>query len=61
MNKWLKLLAGLILLIASIYIWGTNIFGFGAAAINFLKGGIIWLVILISIVLIVLGISELKE
>jgi len=61
MNKYLQILAGLILLVASIYAWGINFLGLGTAAINFLKGGIIWLVLLIGLILIGTGISELNE
>lgn len=61
MNKWLEVLLGLILIIAVVYAWMTNVWGFGAAALSFLKGGIIWLVILIGLLFLMLGISDLKE
>ncbi len=61
MNKILQIVLGLILLVVPIYAWGINYASFGDAAITFLKGGILWLVILIGIVLVILGISELKE
>ena len=61
MNKWIELLVGLILVIASVYAWMTNIYGFGTAAIEFLKGGIIWMIILIGLLFLMLGISDLKE
>ena len=61
MNKWLELLLGLILIAVAVYSWGMNLYGFGDAAITFLKGGVIWFVIMISLLLIVLGISDIKE
>ena len=61
MNKWLEILIGLVLVIGSIYVWGINLFDFGKSALVFLKGGIIWAIILIGVILIFLGISELKE
>jgi hypothetical protein len=61
MNKWLEVLLGLILIIAAVYAWMTNVWSFGAAALAFLKGGIIWLVILIGLLFLMLGISDLKE
>ena len=61
MNKWLELLIGLILLVVGVYAWGTNLAGFGAAALNFLKGGIMWVVLLAGFAFVALGISDLKE
>jgi hypothetical protein len=61
MNKWLELLLGLILVVLSIVAWGYNWLGVGKAALEFLKGGIIWFVILLGLLFLVLGISDLKE
>jgi hypothetical protein len=61
MNKWLEILLGLILIIAAVYSWMTNIWSLGSAALTFLKGGIVWLVILIGFLFLMLGISDLKE
>jgi len=61
MNRWVELLIGLIFLIIGIYIWGINFLGAGNAALNFLKGGIVWLILLVGFLLVILGISELKE
>ena len=61
MNKWAEILIGLILIIAVVYAWMTNIWGFGTAALDFLKGGIIWFIIMIGLLLLILGISDLKE
>jgi len=61
MNKWAEILIGLVLIIAIVYAWMTNIWGMGTAALDFLKGGIIWFIIMIGLLLLVLGISDLKE
>ncbi len=61
MNKWLEILIGLILLVAGVYTWGVNYLGFGDAALNLLKGGVIWFVLILGVALILLGISALKE
>ena len=61
MNKWLEILVGLILLVIPIYAWIVNFAGFGTAALSFLQGGIVWLLILIGAVFVMLGISDLKE
>jgi len=63
MNKWAEILLGLILVVGAIYLsWGLpNMASWGIAALEFLKGGIVWFVIIIGFLLILLGISELKE
>jgi hypothetical protein len=61
MNKWIELLVGLVLILAPIYMWITNTLGFGTAALEFLKGGLVWLFILIGLLFLLLGISDLKE
>lgn len=65
MNKWLEILFGLILVAGSIYVaWGINNpfwQGFGSAAIQFLQGGIVWFVILIGLLFLMLGISDLRD
>ena len=65
MNKWTEILLGLILLNGAILVWsltlGAGQWDFGTAALEFLKGGLIWFVILIGFVFIMLGISDLKE
>lgn len=66
MNKWLELLAGLVLLIVAVLVWAYSLnwgsfWNFGTAAWEFLKGGIIWLVIIVGLLLLALGISDLKE
>ena len=65
MNKWLEIFFGLILVVASIYVsWGINYplgwHNFGTAAIQVLKGAIVWVVILVGLLFVMLGISDLK-
>ncbi len=71
MNKWLEILAGLILIIgmiliayySSAYSWmvaGKSL-NFWHAGWEFLKGGIFWFVIMIGLLFLMLGISDLKE
>ena len=61
MNKWLEILVGLILIVAAVYAWGMNYYAIGQAALSFLKGGIVWFVIMIGLLFLMLGISDLKE
>lgn len=61
MNKFISIIIGLIILLASILIWDYNLAGFGNAFITLLKGGIFLLVILVGIALIFLGINNLKN
>ena len=67
MNKWTELLLGLIFLIGSILVWyyssvaWPQFWNFGTAAWEFFKGGLIWFVIMIGLLFILLGISDLKE
>ena len=59
MNKWLKILIGLILIVAAVYVFMTFV-SWGQAALTVLKGGIVWLVILVGLLFLLLGISDLK-
>jgi hypothetical protein len=61
MNKWLELLLGLILIIGAVYVWGMDIYGFGSAALEFFKGGLVWFIIMIGLMFLLLGISDLKD
>lgn len=66
MNKWLELLLGLILVIVAVLVvwyssnWG-DFWNFKHAAWEFLKGAVFWFVVGIGALLILLGISDLKE
>ncbi len=65
MNKWFELLFGLVLLNGIILLvwysgeWGT-FWNFKHAAWEFFKGGLVWLFVMIGLLFIVLGISDLK-
>jgi uncharacterized membrane protein len=66
MNKWMELLIGLILVVVPIWVWGASLqwgafWNFGSAAWTVLKGGLIWGILLIGLLFIMLGISDLKE
>ncbi len=65
MNKWAELFIGLLLLIASVFVWGYSsnwgeFWNFGSAAWSFLKGGVLWFAIMVGLLFIMLGISDLK-
>ena len=61
MNKWTELLIGLVFVVAAVYVTGMNLWGFGSAALVVLKGGIVWGVLMIGLLFVMLGISDLKE
>lgn len=71
MNKWIEILLGLILIIgmiligyySSVYTWevlGKSL-NFWNAGWQFLKGGIFWFIIMIGLLFLMLGISDLRE
>jgi len=71
MNKWTELFLGLALLIVSILVaWHSSAyswiflgkdFDFLHSAWVFLKGGIFWFVVMIALILILLGINDIRE
>ncbi|MFH1451933.1 MAG: hypothetical protein ABIF88_02025 [archaeon] len=61
MNKFISILAGLILLLAPLVAWITNWVGFGTAATEFLKGGLVWLFLLIGALLLLTGLISLRD
>jgi hypothetical protein len=63
MNKWLEILLGLILLVVPIALVlpGMPLDSWGLAALEVLKGGIVWIVIFVGLLFLMLGISDLKE
>lgn len=71
MNKWLELFAGVILLVLAIWAaWASSayswvLFGkdlnFLHSAWIFLKGGVFWFVMVIALLLILLGVNDLRE
>ncbi len=62
MNKWFELLLGLILLVGTIVLVfpGMPLESWGTSALIVLKGGLAWIVAIIGLLLIILGISEIK-
>jgi len=71
MNKWLELFAGVVLLVGAILIaWASSAYSwllFGKdlnllhSAWIFLKGGVFWFVIVMALLLILLGVNDLRE
>ncbi|MBT4375811.1 hypothetical protein HOD29_00345 [archaeon] len=63
MNKWIKIFLGLILVILVLMLAtpGMPLASWGLAAWTLIKGGLTILVAIIGIMLIVLGISDLKD
>ncbi len=59
MNKYLEILLGLILVIAPVWA-AINFASWGVATIAFLEGGIIIGVVLIGLLFLMLGISDLR-
>lgn len=59
MNKWLELLLGLILIIVPI-IAALQYVAWGAATLTVLMGGVIIGVVMIGLLFLLLGISDLK-
>ncbi len=61
MNKILKILVGLVLLIIPLYLVfpGSILEIWGQAVLTLLKGGVTILVVLVGLILIILGISEI--
>ena len=60
MNKWFEIFGGMIIVILTISLAFT--FGsWGQAALNLIKGGIVCILILVGILLLIVGISDLKN
>lgn len=59
------ILLGGILLIVGVLIggfsFGTGFWDFGASAWIFFKGGVLWAVLILGVLLILLGINDLKK
>ena len=66
MNKWAELLLGLILVIGAILIafysqgWWGDTWNFWSSAGEFFKGGLFWLIVMVGVLFILLGISDMK-
>ena len=61
MNKWLELLIGLIFITGPVYAWGMNVWGLGDAALAVFKGGLVWFLVMIGLLFLMLGVSDLKD
>ena len=61
MAKGIGIIAGIVFLVVPIYAWIINLWGFGGAALEFLKGGIMWLLLLVGALSLVVGLSDLKN
>jgi len=63
MNKIIKILIGLILVIVPLYLIfpGSVMHSWGIATLDLIKGGIIIIVILMGLILIFLGIDDLRK
>ncbi len=63
MNKWFELILGLVLLVGIIALVfpGMPLESWGSSALIVLKGGLAWIVAIIGLILIILGISEIKD
>ena len=61
----MEILVGLILVVGAIFVWsytlGAGFWNFGTAAWEFFKGGLVWFVIMIGLLFLMLGISDLKS
>lgn len=60
MNKWLELLAGLILVIIPILLATMVWPSWWSASLDVLKGGLFWAIVGVGALFILLGISDLK-
>ncbi|MDP1696000.1 MAG: hypothetical protein Q8L29_03740 [archaeon] len=60
MNKWLELFVGLIFVILAVSLWVMNYWGLGTAALEVLKGGLMWMILGLGALFILLGISDVK-
>jgi hypothetical protein len=58
MNKLVQILIGLILLVLVVSLAVLNIWSVGTAMWVLLKGGIAWIILMISVILIIAGLTE---
>jgi len=61
MKWWLEVLVGLLLILIPLWLALTSMTGWGAAALELIKGGLILGIILIGIMFVILGISDVKQ
>ena len=62
MNKWFELLLGVVLLVGviALVLPGMPLDSWGFAAWTLFKGGLTWIIAVLGLILIILGISEIK-
>jgi predicted phage tail protein len=60
MNKWFEILLGLVFVVAAILV-GFYYPSWLSAALAVLKGGVLWFLLGVGLLLVLLGISELKQ
>jgi len=63
MNKWLEILLGLILVIipVALVLPSMPFYGWGIAALEIIKGGIVVFIVLVGLLFLLLGINDLRE
>ena len=65
MNKWSEIFMGLVLLIGGVLLWyytlGKGFWDFGRPAWDLFKGAFLWGIIVLGILFVALGISDLKN
>ncbi len=61
MKKIAGILLGLVFLLVPIYAWIVDYAGFGTAALTFLKGGLMWFVLMVGAVSLLAGLNSLKN
>ena len=66
MNRWLEILLGVVIIaVIFAFTWSSPAWGsfwnFRHAAWEFLKGGFVWGILMIGILLVIVGISDFKS
>jgi len=61
MNKWIEILLGLILVLVPIGVAINWTDSWGMPTLIFIKGGIVCFIVLIGLLFLMLGISDLKD
>jgi len=60
MNKWLEILLGLVLIILPVWV-ALSFNSWGLATSAFIQGGLVVFIVMIGVLLLLLGISDLKD
>jgi hypothetical protein len=61
MNKYFEISLGLIILILGVSLAILDVAGLGNAMLSVLKGGIGWIIVLVGLVILSMGIGDLKN